>query len=78
MLVDGYQEGTIYVDPVSGTATFKAGIMDKVNGTAYGYYNNTLDVTGWGILELHAECSTCKNTDIMFAAGFLEGVFTAS
>jgi len=78
LLSDEYQEGTVYVDPVSGAATFKAGVIDKHNGTAYGYYNNTLTKTGWGILELSAECATCKNTDVMFAAGFLEGVFTAS
>jgi hypothetical protein len=55
----------------------RRGVMDKTDGTAYGYYNNTLNETGWGILELTARCRTCKNTDIMFAAGYLEGILTA-
>jgi Phospholipase B len=75
--LDGYQEGTVYINPTSGAATCKLGTMDKVNGTAFGYYNNTLNQTGWGILELHSQCEACRNTDVMFAAGFLEGVLTA-
>jgi hypothetical protein len=74
---DGYQEGTVYINPASGAATYKPGFMDKVNGTAFGYYNNTLNETGWGILELHTKCAECRNTDTMFAAGFLEGILTA-
>jgi len=76
-VTDGYQQGTVYIDSLSGAASCKLGLMDKQNGTAYGFYNNTLNVTGWGILELHAHSTTINNTDIMFAAGFLEGVLTA-
>lgn len=75
--LDGYQEGTVYINPSSGAATYKSGFMDKTNGTAFGYYNNTLNETGWGILELYSQCAACRDTDAMFAAGFLEGVLTA-
>lgn len=75
---DGYQEGTVYYDGTSGKFSFKLGIMDK-KGVAYGNYNNTLNATGWGILEIKAECNQvqCNNSIIMYAAGFLEGVLTS-
>ena len=63
--------------PSPGTAKFTPGKMDKT-AAAYGYYNDTLMSTGWGVLEVKAGYGALtKNTDIMFAAGYLEGVFTA-
>lgn len=49
------------------------------NGDAYGFYNNTIQTTGWGVLEIRAGYSrkTLSNEDIMYAAGFLEGYLTA-
>lgn len=74
---DDYQEGTVYFDGTSGKFSFKPGVMDK-NGVAYGYYNNTLNATGWGVLEIKANCRhQCNNSVAMYAAGFLEGIFTA-
>ena len=67
----------MFLDPITGAVTYKHGLMDKDRGAVYGYYNNTLNETGWSILEIHAQCSLCKNTDLMFAAGFFEGVVTA-
>ncbi|XP_077195395.1 phospholipase B-like 1 isoform X1 [Paroedura picta] len=54
-------------------------VMDS-NGDAYGYYNDTVQSTGWGILEIKAGygSQTISNEDLMFAAGFLEGYLTAS
>lgn len=67
----------MYFDGTSGKFSFKPGAMDK-NGVAYGYYNNTLNATGWGILEIKADCrNRCNNSVAMYAAGFLEGIFTA-
>ena len=77
--VPDYVEGTVYMD--QGSAKYVAGSMNKT-GAAYGYFNNTMMQTGWGTLELkagHVDNSTksSKNTDYMYAAGYLEGIFTA-
>lgn len=78
MATDGYEECTVYYNKANGTFTYKLGVMDK-RGVAYGYYNNTLNTTGWGILEVKAECTTdpCNNTIVMYGAGYLEGVLTS-
>lgn len=47
--------------------------------TANAVYNNSMFQIGWDILNIKAGYgqSPSSNTDIMFAAGFLEGVLTA-
>ena len=72
-----YMEGTVYIDSV-GQVSFISGKMDKA-GAAYGYYNNTLGENGWGVLDIKAghSSSLLSNKQIMYAAGYLEGVFTA-
>ena len=73
-----YMEATVYVDSETGEVSYKLGVMDQVHGTAYGYYNNTLNVTGWSVLEIQTnEGSAASNNEIMFAAGYLEGILTA-
>jgi hypothetical protein len=72
-----YQECTVYIDPLTSAVSYKFGAMDKLHGTASGYFNNTLNVTGWSLLEVQTTGRQVKNTDLMFAAGFLEGVLTA-
>ncbi|KAM6436702.1 phospholipase B-like 1 [Liasis olivaceus] len=54
-------------------------VLDK-NGDAYGYYNDTVQSTGWGILEIKAGYGNqpISNEILMYAAGFLEGYLTAS
>ncbi|KAL7982470.1 hypothetical protein Chor_010068, partial [Crotalus horridus] len=54
-------------------------VLDK-NGDAYGYYNDTIQSTGWGILEIKAGYGNqpISNEILMYAAGFLEGYLTAS
>uniref|UniRef100_A0A646QBX4 Phospholipase B-like n=1 Tax=Thelotornis mossambicanus TaxID=1328036 RepID=A0A646QBX4_9SAUR len=54
-------------------------VLDK-NGDAYGYYNDTVLSTGWGILEIKAGYGnqSVSNEIFMYAAGFLEGYLTAS
>jgi len=74
-----YVEATVYVDELSGKVTIKQGVMDKQQGAAYGFYNKTLNETGWSILEIKSNQNVkIKDNDIMFAAGFLEGFLTAS
>ncbi|XP_065418492.1 phospholipase B-like 1 isoform X2 [Chrysemys picta bellii] len=53
-------------------------ILDR-NGDAYGFYNDTIQSTGWGILEIRAGygSQSIGNERLMYAAGFLEGYLTA-
>ncbi|KAM6216293.1 phospholipase B-like 1 [Rhynchocyon petersi] len=53
-------------------------ILDR-NGDAYGFYNDSMQTTGWGILEIRAGYGSqaLSNEIIMFTAGFLEGYLTA-
>lgn len=53
-------------------------ILDR-KGDAYGFYNDTIQSTGWGILEIKAGygSQSISNENIMYAAGFLEGYLTA-
>uniref|UniRef100_A0A0B8RQP5 Phospholipase B-like n=1 Tax=Philothamnus irregularis TaxID=1899461 RepID=A0A0B8RQP5_9SAUR len=54
-------------------------VLDK-NGDAYGYYNDTVQSSGWGILEIKAGYGNqpVSNEIFMYSAGFLEGYLTAS
>ncbi|XP_049738490.1 phospholipase B-like 1 [Elephas maximus indicus] len=53
-------------------------VLDK-KGDAYGYYNDSVLTTGWGVLEIKAGYGSqaLSNDIIMFAAGYLEGYLTA-
>lgn len=53
-------------------------VLDK-NGDAYGFYNVSIDSTGWDILEIRAGYGTqdLSNEITMFLAGYLEGYLTA-
>jgi len=71
-------KGTVYVDEETGEARYKPGVMDRVHGTAYGYYNNTLNETGWSVLEISTgRGGMAFNNQLMFVAGYLEGLLTA-
>ncbi|XP_070803125.1 phospholipase B-like 1 [Pituophis catenifer annectens] len=70
--------GTVYW--LEDEKTFQVrDVLDK-NGDAYGYYNDTVQSTGWGILEIKAGYGNqpVSNEIFMYAAGFLEGYLTAS
>ena len=80
LLTVDYVKGTVYVDAETDEVTYKAGVMDRVNGTAWGYYNNTLNETGWSVLEIqtaNGSITAVSNDKLMFAAGYLEGLLTA-
>ena len=53
--------------------------MDTRDGGAYGFYNDTLLHTGWGVLEVRAGYGEKKLNDetTYFLAGYLEGFLTA-
>jgi hypothetical protein len=54
-------------------------IVDGYNSScaAFGFYNDDVDTTGWGYLHVESN-PTLDGSDQYYAAGFLEGVFTAS
>ena len=70
-------EGTVYME--SGQAKFVAGKLDKAGGAAYAVFNNSLFINGWGVLDIKAGYGKeiMKDKDIMYAAGFIEGILTA-
>ena len=74
-------KATVYFDEKTGNVTYKLGVMDRKHGTAYGYFDNTLNDTGWDVLEIQTKqpekFSATANENLMFAAGYLEGVLTA-
>lgn len=68
---------TAYWMPAEKTVQVK-NVLDR-NGDAYGFYNDSMQTTGWGILEIRAGygSQTLSNDITMFVAGFLEGYLTA-
>uniref|UniRef100_A0A8C2W3L2 Phospholipase B-like n=1 Tax=Chinchilla lanigera TaxID=34839 RepID=A0A8C2W3L2_CHILA len=77
LCLPGVHYATAYWVPDTKTVEVKD-VLDK-NGDAYGYYNNSMKTTGWGILEIKAGYGSqdLHNEIIMFVAGFLEGYLTA-
>ncbi|KAK3090580.1 hypothetical protein FSP39_012855, partial [Pinctada imbricata] len=71
-----YQYGTVYCE--NRKCSYKAGSMDFEKGTAVGVYNDTLETTGWGILDIASGYGAeTSDSDIMYAAGYVEGYLTA-
>ncbi|XP_003797853.1 phospholipase B-like 1 [Otolemur garnettii] len=73
----GVYYATAYWKPAEKTVEVKK-VIDK-NGDAYGFYNNSMNATGWGILEIRAGYGSqaLSNEMTMFVAGVLEGYLTA-
>lgn len=73
----GIYYATAYWVPHSKSVEVR-NVLDK-NGDVYGFYNDSITVTGWGILEIRAGYSSqiLPNEIIMFLAGYLEGYLTA-
>ncbi|XP_053393318.1 phospholipase-B 81-like [Mercenaria mercenaria] len=71
-----FQTASVYCQ--DRQCTYKLDVLDIESATAYGVYNDTLAETGWGILNITAGRGSKKaeNTDLMFAAGYLEGILT--
>uniref|UniRef100_A0A0B6ZKH3 Phospholipase B-like n=1 Tax=Arion vulgaris TaxID=1028688 RepID=A0A0B6ZKH3_9EUPU len=73
-----FQIGSVYCQ--KKTCEFVPDNLDWNKASAVGTFNDTILSTGWGILDLsagHAFLQDQTDSDIMFAAGYLEGVFTA-
>jgi len=68
----------VFINPTTGTAQFMAGVIDRENGVAFGYYNDTKNETGFAVLEIQTRLQdSINNNQLMYAAGYLEGVLTA-
>lgn len=58
--------------------SFTPGLSDKQGATAYGVFNDTLEEKGWAQLDIRAGYGRqATDADVMFAAGYLEGVLTS-
>ncbi|KAM4714944.1 phospholipase B-like 1 [Anableps anableps] len=71
-------QATAYWDAAQKSVILKEGVMAK-DGGAYGYFNDTLLLSGWGILEIKAGFGGAAQDDeiTFFLAGYLEGYLTA-
>ncbi|KAM9716279.1 phospholipase B-like 1 [Menidia menidia] len=72
------QEATVLWDPAQKRVILKEGVIETEGG-AYGYFNDTLFLSGWGILEIRAGYGGVQLEDetTFFLAGYLEGYLTA-
>nr|XP_029132146.1 phospholipase B-like 1 isoform X2 [Labrus bergylta] len=75
---DKMTTATVYWDAQQKSVILKEGVVET-EGDAYGYLNDTLTTTGWGVLEVHAGYGQTPETDELtfFLAGYLEGFLTA-
>ena len=71
------QKATVYYSATSNKYAIKQNIIDKENGIAYGTFENTLQKTGWGILNVETNKNYQDNNQA-YAAGILEGFLTAA
>ena len=70
------QGGTVFFDPGTAVYTFQGGVVDKERGAAWGVWTDSLQQVGWSTLQVVG--SSRVQDDVMaYAAGFLEGHFTA-
>ncbi|GFO04642.1 phospholipase b-like [Plakobranchus ocellatus] len=77
-----YRYGSVYCRLYN--CTFKDGVLDFESATAVAAFNDTLLIQGWGILDIKAgyehPCSLEErpdDDDIVFGAGYAEGILTA-
>ena len=73
--------GSVYYNESSQEYSIITGIIDCVKGVACGYFNDSMNETGWGVLEIQVSASKGpRNIDDnirMYAAGMLEGYLTS-
>ncbi|KAK5611050.1 hypothetical protein CRENBAI_022623 [Crenichthys baileyi] len=71
-------QATVYWDAAQKSVILKEGVM-ATDGAAYGYFSDTLLLSGWGVLEIKAGFGEPAQDDeiTFFLAGYLEGYLTA-
>uniref|UniRef100_A0A3P9HBF5 Phospholipase B-like n=1 Tax=Oryzias latipes TaxID=8090 RepID=A0A3P9HBF5_ORYLA len=72
------REATVRWDAAHKSVILTEGLMETEGG-AYGYFNDTLVLSGWGVLEIRAGYGAGPLDDetTFFLAGYLEGYLTA-
>merc|ERR1712216_83992 len=69
---------TVKMDKDTGTLKMRAGISTTANDIAWGYMKDDLSKDGWIKLYLQTAETLNVNNDVrMYAAGFIEGMFSA-
>lgn len=74
-----FLEATVFWDAAQKSVILKDGVMET-NGGAYGYFNDTLLLSGWGVLEIcagYGGITAQEDETTFFLAGYLEGYLTA-
>ncbi|XP_028990893.1 phospholipase B-like 1 [Betta splendens] len=74
-----FLKATVYWDAAQKSVILKDGVMDT-DGGAYGYFNDTLLLSGWGVLEIcagYGGINAQEDETTFFLAGYLEGYLTA-
>lgn len=74
----GLLKASAYWDSTHKAVVLKQGVLDP-QSDAYGYHNDTLSSSGWGVLEVRAGYGqTAEPDDVtLYLAGYLEGFLTA-
>lgn len=70
---------TVFYSPWSGSFSLSVGVLDKEKGVAWATFEDTLNVTGWGVLNVEtkfASNSMVTDPNRMYYAGVLEGCLT--
>uniref|UniRef100_A0A8C6SEU8 Phospholipase B-like n=1 Tax=Neogobius melanostomus TaxID=47308 RepID=A0A8C6SEU8_9GOBI len=72
------KEATVYWDAAQKSVVLREGVMET-DGGAYGYFNDSLLLSGWSVLEIFAGHGRGPQDDVttIFLAGYLEGFLTA-
>ncbi|KAA0706336.1 Phospholipase B-like 1 [Triplophysa tibetana] len=75
---DRLLKASAYWDSTHKAVVLKQDVLDP-QSDAYGYYNDTLSSSGWGVLEVRAGYGqTAEPDDVtLYLAGYLEGFLTA-
>ena len=71
------RNATVYYDS-TGRYKIKFGVTDRKNGVAFAVYEDRMNVTGWGELNIVTGEAVVDDHILMNAAGYLEGALTAS
>jgi len=70
---------TVKMDKASGSLRIVAGVSTKAEDVAWGYMKDELSEDGWIKLFLQTSASASVSNDVrMYAAGFIEGLLTAT
>eukprot|EP01084_Bolivina_argentea_P135749 239153_1 len=79
LVISKYINGTVYYNTSTKNYTIKLNTIDCSNGIACGYFNDSLNETGWSTLEIKTNNKNKQQTDYnrMFAAGYLEGYLSS-